>query len=162
MLDKEAFSTRLRQAIGVRKQREVAKAAGIPPPQLSKYLHGQFPSVDVLGRLTATLSCSTDWLLTGRFFQDDLHDKAKGNIAYLAAVLTDESPDVMQLFGYWGACDKKKKATLLRIAFAICNAKLRVRICIEEFSRVLERDIRRVVAESVVPPPMSGPRSTRP
>lgn len=140
VIDGRAFSKRLRQAIGIRKQRDVAEAAGITPQQLSKYLHEQLPSIDVLVRLALSLECSMDWLLVGKHHHAG-EERQRRDIAYLTAELSEQRPDILILFNLWCVLDKKSKATILRLASALNKARNKTRLCVEELSKLFEEKV---------------------
>ena len=57
---------RLREAIGDRTNRHVSELTGTHPETVRRYLNGQSPSVEFLGRLCGALRLNGEWLLTGR------------------------------------------------------------------------------------------------
>lgn len=137
MVDAQGFSRRLAQAIGGRKKQEVAKATGITPQQLSKYLHKQLPSVDVLARLASALNCSTDWLLVGKQYHVE-QQRHRDDIAYLKARLVEQRPDIVVLFDQWCASDRKSQSTILRFSSILHKARKKTRMWVAELSMILE------------------------
>jgi len=65
MLRDLVFAERLASLIPPRGKAGFARAIGVRPQQLSKYLRGQVPFKNALERIAAVGGCSVAWLLTG-------------------------------------------------------------------------------------------------
>lgn len=59
------FAERLAAQIGWKKKGEFARALGIQPVQLSRYLKGQVPDLKTLLKLAEATGKSVEWLVTG-------------------------------------------------------------------------------------------------
>lgn len=61
----QGFAERLSAQIGWKKKGKFARAIGIQPVQLSRYLKGQVPDLRVLFKLAEATGKSVEWLVTG-------------------------------------------------------------------------------------------------
>lgn len=61
----DAFAIRLREAIGGRVLAQVAKAVGIAPSTLQRYLSGAMPAADIAFRLARAVQVRAAWLIEG-------------------------------------------------------------------------------------------------
>lgn len=74
MTTNTGFAERLAAQIGWKKKGEFARALGIQPVQLSRYLKGQVPDLKTLFKLAAATGKSVEWLVTG----EEANQKTRG------------------------------------------------------------------------------------
>lgn len=111
MIKFHSFAARLAKALkdGGWKKKDFAKAVGITPRAISRYLHGGAPAArEVVIRMATVLQVTTDWLLTGKAGQH-VFTVAEGGVTgvpVLTKIAAGQMESAIDPYPYAGAAEE--------------------------------------------------------